>query len=62
MKDKVDVSRPLCIVAHEVIVALRSLLLVVAVQHALKTDAHTLDVVNWRPTGSVEEVETDDAV
>lgn len=40
------VPRPLRVVSDEVIVTLRPLLLRVARQHALQTDAHALDVVD----------------
>jgi hypothetical protein len=62
VKDKVNVSRALSVVAHKVLVALRPLLLGVLVQHALETDAHALDVMDWRPTRSIKKVEADDTV
>ncbi len=62
MKHEADIPRPLCIVPDEVIVALWPLLLRVAREHALQANAYALDVMNWRPSLSVEEVEANDAI
>lgn len=62
VEDEVDVPRPLCVVPDEVIVTLRSLLLSVAREHALQTDAHALDIVNGRPALSIEQIEAYNAV
>jgi hypothetical protein len=62
VKHKVDIPRPLSVVAHKVLIALGPLLLRVGRQHALQADAYTLDVVDGRPALSVEQVEADDAV
>jgi hypothetical protein len=40
----------------------RPLLLCVARQHALQTDTHALDIVDWAPALLVQQVQTDDAV
>jgi hypothetical protein len=47
MKNEVDVSRPLRIVPHKVVISLWPLLLRVAREHALKTDADAFDIVDW---------------
>lgn len=62
MKDKVDVPRPLGVVLDEVFISRRSLLLRVAREHALQTDAHALHIVYGTPAGTIEKVEADDAV
>ena len=62
MKNKANIPRPLGIIPYEILIALRPLLLRVTRKHTLQTDTHTLDVVNRRPTGTVEQVEADDAV
>ena len=62
MKNKANIPRPLGIIPHEILIALRPLLLRITRKHTLQTDTHTLDVVNRRPTGTVEQIETDDAV
>jgi hypothetical protein len=62
VEDEVDISRPLRVVPDEVLVSWRSLLLRVAREHALQTDADALHVVYGAPAGSVEKVEADDAV
>ena len=62
MKNKANIPRPLGIIPHEILIALRPLLLRITRKHTLQTDTHTLDVVNRRPTGTVEQVEADDAV
>ena len=62
MKHKVDIPRSLRVVPHEVLVSLRPLLLRVARKHTLQTNAYAFDVVDGRPAGTVEQVETNDAV
>lgn len=62
MKDKINISRPLSVIPHKVLISLRPLLLRVARQHTLKTDTHAFDVVDGGPAGAVEQVEADDAV
>jgi hypothetical protein len=62
MKNKANIPRPLGIIPHEILIALRPLLLRITRKHTLQTDTHTLDVVNRRPTGTVEQIEADDAV
>lgn len=62
MKDKINISRPLSVIPHKVLISLRPLLLRVARQHTLETDTHAFDVVDGGPAGAVEQVEADDAV
>jgi hypothetical protein len=62
MKDEVDITRPLGVVPHKVVITLWSLLLGVARKHALQAYAYALDVVDRRPALTVEQVETNDAV
>ena len=62
VKGKLDVPRPRCVVPDKVLVAWWPLLLRVAREHALQTDADALHIVYGAPAGSVEKVEADDAV
>jgi hypothetical protein len=62
VKDKVNVPRPRRVVPDEVLVAWWPLLLRVAREHALQTDADALHVVYGTPAGFVEKVEADNAV
>lgn len=51
-----NVSRPLRIPAHKFVVAWWSLVLSITSQHALKTHAHALNVLNGRPALSSEQI------
>lgn len=62
MEDKADISRPLRVVSHKVLVSLWPLLLRVARKHTLQAHAYTLHVVYRRPARAVEQIEADDAV
>jgi hypothetical protein len=62
MEHKVDIPWPLRVIPDKVLVPLRPLLLRIAREHTLQTDAYALDVVDGRPAGAVEQVEADDAV
>ncbi len=62
MIHEVDISRSLPVESHKILVAGWPLLLCVAREHALQTDAYALDVVHRRPALSVEQVEADDAI
>lgn len=62
MKDETYVPWSLRVVPDKVLVSRWSLLLGVAREHTLETDAHALYVMHWTPPLSVEEVEADDAV
>ena len=62
MKDKINISRPLSVIPHKVIISLWPFLLRVARKHTLKTDTHAFDVVDGGPAGAVEQVEADDTV
>jgi len=48
--------------SYKVLIPRRPLVLGIARQHALQTDAHALDVMYRAPSLAIEQVETDDAV
>lgn len=62
MKNKTYVPRPLRVIPDKILIALRPLLLRITREHTLQAHAHALDIVDWGPTGAVEQVEADDAV
>lgn len=62
MEHEVDISRPLCVVSHKMLVSRRPFSLVVTRQHRLQTDAYTLHILNRAPALAVQQVKTDDAV
>ncbi len=59
---KVNIARPLPVVAHKVSVAWRPLVLRVAGQHALEAHAHALDVLHGAPSLRTQQIEADDAI
>jgi len=62
MKDEINVSWSLCIVAHKVLITRWPLVFRVAGQHALQANAHALDIVDGRPSLTIEEVKANDAI
>jgi hypothetical protein len=59
---ELDVSGPLPVAAHKVLVAWGALVLGVAREHALQRHAHTLDVLDRAPALVAEQVKADDAI
>lgn len=59
MKVEVDVPRPPGIPPNEVLVALWTLPLGIAREHALQADTHALDIVYRAPGCFVKEVQAD---
>lgn len=59
---KIDIPRSPPIIRHERLVALGSLVLGIARQHALQGHAYALYVLDGAPALLAEEVEADDAV
>ena len=60
--EELDVSRPLLIASHKVLIAGRPLIFVIARQHALDAHAYARNALDRTPTLLTQKIETDDAV
>lgn len=62
VESKRHITRSLPVVADKVGISRRSLVLGVAGQHALNTDADAFDILDRAPACAVQEVQADDSV
>ena len=62
MEYKINIPRPLLVVAHEVIVARRTFFGGITREHALQAHTYAFHIVNGGPSRAIEEVEANDAV
>lgn len=62
VKHEMNISRPQPVCSHKLGITRRSLVLGVASEHALQTQAGALDILHRRPALTAEEIQTDDAV
>ncbi len=60
--EELDVSGPLLIASHKVLIAGRPLIFVIARQHALDAHAYARNALDGTPTLLTQKIETDDAV